>query len=439
MTGLTRRQFLIGSGSAALYGGALRFGFAKPGSFTKAASQEVLISIFLRGGMDGLSLLPPRSGDDYAEYQILRPDLYIPDTSSLIFDAAVPFGLHPAATGLQDLYQSNRLAIVHACGLSNSNRSHFDAQLYMDLGTPGVSNTSTGWLTRHLASAENLPENPLIPTLAAGWYPPASLLNEPRAVTTANPTNFDLNWGHWAWEGTQADQLNGYYQPGVSSADTAGSNTLAAMNVMRTQDWDGYIPGNGVVYPDSTLANMLRMTAQMIKLDVGLRTVTVDRGGWDTHNDEGVLGGNFEALVQDLSDSLYAFFADIAGTHSDHVTAAVGSEFGRRCYQNGDFGTDHGYGNIMLVMGDNVNPGVHGVFPGLAPEQLYQGDDVAVTTDFRRILSEILIRRMGNPYLGYVFPGYTDYAPLGVVQGADLEPDLGEPQMIFNSSFESFA
>jgi uncharacterized protein (DUF1501 family) len=117
----------------------------------------------------------------------------------------------------------------------------------------------------------------------------------------------------------------------------------------------------------------------------------------------------------------------------------LGSEFGRRCYQNGDWGTDHGYGNVMLVAGDNVIPGMHGTFPGLAPEELFEGDDVAVTTDFRRILSEILIRRMGNPYLGYVFPGYTDYTPLGVVQGADLEPDLGEPQMIFDSSFESFA
>ena len=439
MTGLTRRQFLIGSGTVALYGGALRLGFAKPGSATKAASREVLISVFLRGGMDGLSLLPPRADADYTHYQGLRPDLYIPNSTSLTFDPAVPFGLHPAATGLQSLYQTDRLAIVHACGLPQANRSHFDAQLYMEAGTPGVNSTSTGWLTRHVASAENLPENPLIPTLAAGWYPPASLLNEVTAITTASPTSFDLNWGHWAWSGNQADQLANYYQSGASAANTAGSNTLAAMNFMRAQDWDNYTPANGAVYPDTTFGNMLRMIAHMIKLDVGLNTITVERGGWDTHADQGNDGGEFTNLVQDVSDSLFAFFTDIDGNNSDRVTAVAGSEFGRRCYQNGDFGTDHGFGNIMMVMGDNVVPGVHGSFPGLAPEELFEGDDVAVTTDFRRILSEILIRRMGNPYLGYVFPGYSDYTPLGVVQGTDLEPDPGEPQLIFNSSFESFA
>lgn len=136
---------------------------------------------------------------------------------------------------------------------------------------------------------------------------------------------------------------------------------------------------------------------------------------------------------------MFAFYTDLEGTHSQNMTAAVSTEFGRRCYQNGDLGTDHGFAFPMLIMGDNVIPGVHGIFPGLAPGELFEGDDVAVTTDFRRIFSEILIRRMGNRFLGHVFPEYEGYTPLGVVQGADLEPVFGDITMIFDSGFEPAA
>jgi len=182
---------------------------------------------------------------------------------------------------------------------------------------------------------------------------------------------------------------------------------------------------NGAVYPDSDFGRHLRLIAQMVKLDVGLRGVAVDLGGWDTHENEAYgAGGYFADLAGNLSQAIAALYTDLDGSAADapakRVTVVVMSEFGRRVRENAARGTDHGHGFPMIVVGGRVIGGLHGVWPGLAPDALYDGADVAVTTDYRRVLSDIVVRRFANPHLSQVFPGYSGYAPLGVVEGADL-------------------
>ena len=311
--------------------------------------------------------------------------------------------------------------------LTSDTRSHFDAMQYIELGTPGSKSSTTGWLTRHLQTAGNLPGEIIMPAMAVGSLQPTSLAGSRESIGLSSPGDFSLN-GHWYYEDWQRLALRQMYT-GTSWLHEAGAQTLNAVDVIEWSNPGNYTPGNGAVYPNSSFGRDLQAVAQMVKLQLGLRVATVDLGGWDTHEYQGDnAGGYFAGKMSELGGGLHALYNDLSSfngvDHTKRLTVVVMSEFGRSFGQNASRGTDHGHGNIMFVMGGQVNGGkVYGQWPGLGPDALYDRRDLDITTDYRRVLSEILIRRLGNPKLGLIFPQYSDYTPLGIVQGADLTPD----------------
>jgi uncharacterized protein (DUF1501 family) len=423
---MTRRGFMVGCSAAiASFTGGLSF--TAFSSMAAEPNQEILIVVFLRGGMDGMNLVPPIDGPDRGYYEEKRSRIAVPTSgTNAALRLSDMFGLHPAAAPLLDLYKDKHLAIVHAAGLTSDTRSHFDAMQYMELGTPGSKSGTTGWLTRHLQTASNLPAEIMVPAVSAGTLQPMSLLGSRESIGMNSPDDFQFN-GHWRYEAWQRSSLRSMYS-GNSWLHQAGMQTLDAVDVIEYADPGDYTPGNGAVYPNSGFGNSLQSVAQLIKMQLGLRVATVDLGGWDTHEYQGEDGGGyFASRIGELASGLAAFYTDMSNDggvdHNKRITVAVMSEFGRSFAQNESQGTDHGHGNVMLVLGGSVNGGkVYGAWPGLATNQLYDKRDLEITTDYRRVLSEILIRRIGNPQLGAIFPGYTGYAPSGIVQGADLEP-----------------
>lgn len=403
-------------------------------------TQEILVVVFLRGGCDVINLIPPLAGDDRGHYETARSGegLSIPTSSLLTLDSQ--FGLHPSAAHLHELFTDNKLAIIQAVGMNENTRSHFDAMEYMELGTPGSKSATDGWLTRHLRTTTHLPPNALIPSMATGNLSPTSFLSQPDVLAMSSPGNFNLNTAHWQWREAQRASLRSLYQAGDTAMNLAGLNALNSADIIEAQVSDSYTPPKGVVYPNNGFGDQLQVIAQMAKLQLGLRIATVDLGGWDTHENQS--GGDpstgyFADLVGTLSQGLHALYADLEiSGYADRVTMVVQTEFGRRLRANANRGTDHGHGSAMLVLGGEVKGGLHGTWPGLHTDQLYDNADLAVTTDYRRILSEILIRRLGNPRLGVVFPDYTDYTPLDIVIGEDLPPDY-TPDPI-NGTFNAY-
>jgi len=416
----TRRGFVIGCSAAIAATAGARLGFAAFGD--PDDNHDVLVVIFLRGGMDGLSLVAPTGGPDRTFYEAARPRLALPVAGdNALLALGDGFGLHPAAAPLHDLYQAGRMAIVHGCGMNVDTRSHFDAQEYLELGTPGSRAISSGWLARHLATAPGIPAQVLIPSLAVGAGQPTSLLGDRQTIAMESPDDFNVDTGPWRWRDAQRLALRRLWSGGASSVYHAGLQAMNAMDLVEAYAGDDIPVAGGAQYPENGFGRQMRLVAQMVKLGVGLRVAAVDLGGWDTHEGQ---PWRFADLVGTLAGGMAALYTDLDVTGSPplarRVTVVLQSEFGRRVRQNADDGTDHGHGNPMVLLGGSVIGGLHGVWPGLAPEQLYDGSDVAVTTDFRQVLSEILVRRLGNPRIGHVFPGYTGYAPLGLVDGPDL-------------------
>jgi uncharacterized protein (DUF1501 family) len=400
-----------------------------PGAGPAAANDNMLVMVFLRGGCDGLSLVSPY---DNAIYVAERDNLAVsgaltlnPQNSS--FDSSV--GLHPNAAPLKELYDQGHLAIVHACGLDNDTRSHFDAMDYIERGTPDNKNMSSGWLARHLAIVH--PDGTL-PILSAGAAAPVSLLGEPEAVAMNDGQSYSLS-GVWSYTRNPDVRYNNAllntvskFYTGADRLQATGKRTIETIKALSSTP--AYTPTTS--YPDGSFGESLQTIAQMIKLNVGLRIGTVDFGGWDHHESQGVNDswGPFNQLAATLAQGLNAFYNDLPGYQSK-LTVVVMSEFGRRLGKNLSNGTDHGHGNVMLVLGGNVNGGkVYGAWPGLQPENLDQHADLKITTDFRTVLSEIVVRQLGNGKLGTVFPGitpqiYSANTKLGVVNGPDLPID----------------
>lgn len=443
---VSRREFMVGCSAAiaAMAGG--RIGMAAFNDPTTAANEEVLVVVFLRGGMDGLNLVPPIDGPDRGLYQTARPNLAVPTTGNA---AALPLGalgnvqlgLNMLATPLYELFQEGRLAFIHAAGLKHETRSHFDAMEFMELGTPGAKTIGSGWLTRHLQSAPGMPATILAPAMTAGNADPTSLLASTETIAISSPDSFGFE-SYFRYADSQRTFLRRMYS-GDSYLHQAGLQTLNSVDLIEAKlprDEDGryeYVPANGATYPDSSFSRNMQTIAQMVKLDLGLRVATVDLGGWDTHENQGdgtatSPGAPFPSRIDELARTLQAFYTDMSGAgnanYMGRVTVVVMSEFGRRLKENGNRGTDHGHGNVMMVLGGAVNGGLYGNWPGLDKEQgqLFQDEDLAITTDYRQVLSEILIRRMGNPNLAEVFPGYSGYVPLNVVQGEDIAPVVPE-------------
>lgn len=446
----SRRNFMVGCSAAIAGMAGTRFSslaFAEPSGST---NDETLLVVFLRGGMDGLNLVMPTGSADRAHYETARPNLQVPVSGAagtyalpLGVHDSVPFGIHPAMASLYDLYQDNHVSIVLAAGLNEANRSHFEAQDFMDLGTPGIKTTSSGWLSRHLMSAQNYPPEIIMPAMSVGSTQAVSLLGSSETVNVQSVWSFNLEVGPWRWRPLLRTALRGMYSQDTTWLHTSGIQALNAMDIIQLNADGGYTPGNGAVYPSGSFGDHLQVVAQMIKLGLGLRVATIDVGGWDTHDGQGDgSGGYFAGVLGQLSDGLAALYQDLDGVgvnnYTSKLTAVTMSEFGRRLRENADRGCDHGHGNVMMVMSGNATGGLHGIWPGLDTAQLFDNADLDVTTDFRRVLSEILIRRMGNNHLGYVFPGYGGYSPLGIVQGADLVPNYS-PSLdgLFSDGFES--
>lgn len=439
---ISRRGFCVGCSAAIASFAGSRFNslaFAEPGG---GFNDEVLVVVFLRGGQDGLNLVVPVGGNDRGHYQSLRPNLQVPAAAASAYalgtvngaNGQTAFGFHPAAAPLHPLFQDGKLAIVQACGMSANERSHFDSMAWMELGTPGVNNTSTGWLTRHLETATNLPANLLMPSISVGGLQALSQLGSPETANLGSIGDFSLQIGPWRWRDAQRIALRNLYESDTTWLHQAGKQALDAVDVAELYASGQYVPRPGVVYPDTWFGQNMKTIAQLIKLDIGLRIATVDLGGWDTHENQGNgAGGYYAGLVGEYAAALAAFYQDLdegAPAFTSKLTVVVQSEFGRRAAENLDEGCDHGHGNNLMVLSGNAIGGLHGSWPGLAPAQLNEGD-VEVTTDFRRVLSEILIRRLGNPNISSIFPSYSGYSPLGVVQGSDSVAP------IFSDGFES--
>jgi len=307
----------------------------------------------------------------------------------------------------------------------------------MELGNGGDAGT-TGWLTRHLATASGIPVDALMPAVAVSSEVPYSLLGEYRTVNFNYPEGFNINSGHWNWLDQQRTALQQVFDSGDSWMHTGGAQAKIAMDIIDSNLGGSgtYTPANGAVYPTTNgeLGEYLQYVAQLIKLDLGLQVATIDFGGWDTHESQGTdSGGFYSGQVAHLAQALGAFYQDLddsaSGTPLDRTTVVVTSEFGREVRQNEDGGTEHGFGNVMMVLGGPVNGGLWGTFPGLHPDQLFDQTDLDATTDYRRVLTEILTKRMGNSQIDQVFPGYTGYSPMGLL--------AGDPASIFSDGFES--
>jgi uncharacterized protein (DUF1501 family) len=411
---------------------------------TAAGTDEIMVMIFLRGGCDGLSLLAPFSDPVYQSARridktrtgnavgLFAPGTFAADSADKPKEAleiapnnatySGGFGLHSNASGLNSLYTGGKLAFVHACGLNDDTRSHFDAQDYIDRGTPGQKNTGSGWITRHLQFTN--PQAALA-TVAVGSSAPVSLLGSSDALAISAIDSYNLN-GIWRYTSNTGSNnkfkdamLNTLQQcyVGDTLIQGTGKRTIDTIKSLREKT----APGNGTGYPANGFGDALKTLAQLIKLNMGLQVATVDLGGWDHHEGEGVhqTYGPFYNQAKTLSDGLYAFYNEIAATaYASKVTIMVMSEFGRRLGANASDGTDHGHGGLMLVLGENVNGGkVYGNWPGLA--DLDQKQDLKVTTDFRTVVGEVVVKRLGNPHLGTVFPGITAniYAPGGSTLG----------------------
>ncbi len=377
---------------------------------------NIMVCIFLRGGMDGLNVVIPH-GD--ADYYRLRPSLAIAepdsgkDTTGIDLDGF--FGLHPALRPLKDIWDDNGLAFVHAAGSPDPTHSHFDAMDYMERGTPGEKHIPTGWLARHLQVAANENGSPFR-AVGFGTLLPSSLRGPVPAIALQSIADFHLGG---RYQGGEVDEFQTAISEMYAADPTLGGRadfTFGAVQLLESVVSGEYQASNGAKYTESEFGQSLKQVAQLIKAEIGLEVAAVDLGGWDTHVDQGSLAGNMPGLLADLSTSLAAFYHDLGDTMK-RVTVVAMSEFGRRASENGGQGTDHGHGNVMLTMGKSLNGGkVYGQWPGLSPEALIAPGDLAITTDFRSVLSELVSKHLRNPALDQVFPGFTDSQMLNLAK-----------------------
>jgi len=369
---------------------------------------DVLICVFLRGAADVLNIVVPHGEE---EYYRLRPTLAIPRPDDgrvraglRSFDLDGFFGLHPALASLAPAWQEQRLAFVHACGAPDESRSHFQAMELMERGVTAAPGPASGWIGRHLAALDTGSRSPLR-AIGLGVRVQRSLQGAIPATALRSIADFHLG-GDAQIVARMQSALAALYNGG-DPLDGAGRETLAVLDTIEALDPAAYQPASGARYPESDFGMGLRQVAMLIKAEVGLEVACLDVGGWDTHIAQGACEGWMAGLLADLGAGLAALHADLRD-HFDRLLVVTMSEFGRRAQENGGLGTDHGHGSMMLLMGGGVLGGrVHGRWPGLAPEQLVGPGDLAVTSDYRDILGEIVHKRLKNPNLEEVFPEYT--------------------------------
>jgi uncharacterized protein (DUF1501 family) len=397
----TRRHLLLALASGAVVAIAPRARAAdaplpapaKPPPRTKA-----LVLVFQRGAVDGLSMVPPAFDP---RYYALRSSIAIPapgkgDDPAIPLDAT--FALHPALAPLKPLWDARRLAIVHAVGSPDLTRSHFDAQDFVESGTPGAKATDDGWMNRllvaraapHASPLRAVALQPTLPRILAGDAA-AVAMNSLNDLRVAGPPAMARDFEHMY--GAAVDEaLRG----------TAGEAFDAMRSLKAVKDQP-----STATYPNSPLAKRLQSIAQLVKGDAGVELAVTECGGWDTHANQGGSKGQLAGRLDDLAQSLAAFASDV-GDRLDDTCVVTVTEFGRTARENGTKGTDHGHGSVMLVLGGRVHgKKVHAKWKGLADDQLWQGRDLAVTTDHRDVFAEVARAHLGQRDLTAVFPKYS--------------------------------
>jgi uncharacterized protein (DUF1501 family) len=392
---MVNRRAFMKSGALALFAAGIG---GVPGFIARAADsrkilspyqkKKVLVCIFQRGAMDGLMTVAPYTDP---QLKILRPTLYMSpaSTEGQLIDLDGRFGLHPAMASLAPLYTEGRMAIVHGVGSPNNTRSHFDAQDYMESGTPFSKSTSSGWLNRAvgLLGHEGTPFRAVSVTSSL----PRSLYGDQEALAINNLQEFAISMrgnpmaSHLASQ--SFEQL--YDQTSSQVLNKTGKESFDAMKMLDVKNIKNYQPAAGVVYPNSPLGNSLKQIAVLIKMDVGMEVAFAESGGWDTHFNQGAANGTLARNLKDFSESIAAFWKDLSA-YQDEVTIMTMTEFGRTVHQNGTGGTDHGRASCLFVLGNDVKGNkVYNNIKSLAREELEDGRDLPVSTDFRSVFSAV--------------------------------------------------
>jgi uncharacterized protein (DUF1501 family) len=376
---------------------------------TRAATgrdRPIIIAIFQRGAMDGISAVIP-FGDK--NYYSVRPQIAVPQPKNGNIDGAIDldgyFGLHPALAPLKPIYDEGHLAIVHAVGSPDNTRSHFDAQDYMEAATPGNKGTADGWLNRYMQAKRDAKATPFRAVSFTANLP-RTLLGPAPAIAMTNISDFGVRAGQG--NGQVAKGFEELYSQGLSDVlHGTGKEAFEAVKMLKKANPAQYTAANGANYPRSQFGQALLQIAQLIKSDLGVEVAFTDVGGWDTHANQGSSRGQLANRLQDFSQGIAALYKDL-GDRMRNVVILTMTEFGRTIRQNGSGGTDHGHASVAFALGAPVQGGkVYGKWPGLAVEQLYEGRDLALTTDFRDVFSEIASRHLGATNLGAIFPGFS--------------------------------
>ena len=401
----SRRAFMKGSALAMFGVGAMPAWLTRSmyAAESTAGRRKILVAIFQRGAVDGLNMVGPFGERRYYD---LRPSIAIPKpdgSPNSAVDLDGFFGLHPALAPLKPMFDARQLAIVDAVGSPDPTRSHFDAQDYMESGTPGSKASAGGWLNRALPKQRG-PASPLR-AVDLGDTLARTLRGRNDAIAIGNIRDFKVR------DANGAAAFESMYEHSVDTLlHGTADETFDAVKIMQSIQKQAYAPANGAKYPNGAFGRSMQQIAQLIQAKVGVEVAFAELGGWDTHvNETGgePAAGQLANRLADFGQSLAAFYQDL-GDRMEDVTLVTMSEFGRTAKENGDRGTDHGHANVMFVLGGDVRGGkVYGDWPGLEQEQLYEGRDLALTTDFRDVLGELVARHLGNRDLGSVFPGYS--------------------------------
>jgi uncharacterized protein (DUF1501 family) len=398
------RRFFLHKGALALAGTTAIPSFLVRSVLaqTAAAPNRRLVVIFQRGAADGLNIVVP-----YREksYYAMRPSISIPQNQVLDLDGF--FGLHPSLALFKPLYDQGHLAVVHAAGSPDMSRSHFDAQDYMESGTPGLKATQDGWLNRALQAEDLRHRDPhtAFRALALSSEVPLTLAGKIPAIALNNVNGFAVG-GRGPAPSPAANAFEAMYgDSGDRIFHAAGDETFEAVKMLRAANPAQYTPGPGVEYPSSDFGNNMRQIAQLLKANLGVEAAFTDVQGWDTHHNQGGAEGQLSNRLRDFSAAIAGFWRDL-GDSAENVTLVTMSEFGRTARENGTGGTDHGHANAMFVLGGNVKGGkVYGRWPGLDDHQLNEGRDLALTTDYRQVLGEVVNKTLGANNYELVFPG----------------------------------
>lgn len=413
---MDRRYFLKSSGVALASISATTM---SPSFLTRALAQtggrkgrKVLIAIFQRGAMDGLSAVVPYGE---SEYYNLRSAIAIPrpgggnsgsqPNQAAGIDLDGFFALHPALSAFKPLYDSGELAIIHAAGSPDTTRSHFDAQDYMESATPGVKTTSDGWLNRYLQSKGAVEPTPFR-GVAMGPTLPRVMQGRAPSIAVNNINDFTIRANGETGQAVQGGFEAMYEQAANDALRDAGKETFEAMKLLKRINPGQYKPDSSVAYPRGAFGDRLRQMAQLIKSDIGLEVAFTDIGGWDTHLNQGSSQGQLALRLTEFSQGLSALYNDLKD-RADEVVIMTMTEFGRTARENGNRGTDHGHASVIFTIGGSIKGGkVYGKWPGLKNHQLNEGRDLALTTDFRNVFAEIAKNHLGAKNLNKIFPGF---------------------------------